>query len=196
MARWFLAYFLGCLLAAPILMIGWLLAFNAMGMISADGFGAAMAACILLIPFFFVGCVFLGAIPTPPTHYMLKGAERRDLFSYLLAGLISWGLMGLVLAILADPTLQAATGTRSAGVNVLGAALSTGIAGAVVLGILQLFAVTPPRNHHDKNAPHQDPHNPYTPGGGYPSLSQYAPQRPGQPHPQAPMPYDQQVPFS
>lgn len=107
--RWWWAYLVGCLAATPVLFLGGLIAFGADRMLGGQDPATVVLICIALMPLGWLACLALGALPTPMTYFILKGANRIGAISYALGGAVSWGAFGALIGVLNNTGLDQRT---------------------------------------------------------------------------------------
>lgn len=96
MARWLGAYALGCAFAAPILFIGGLASFQDHLGSSGTGFRELVVASFLLLIILFLVVSIVCLLPSLLMHFVMKGAQLRDVGSYVFGGAVTWALTNFV----------------------------------------------------------------------------------------------------
>lgn len=192
--RWIFAYFLGCLVATPIVMTGMILSFNAGGELGQSGIGFAMLVCMIMFPFFLILIMLVGILPTVPTYFTMKEWNRVEAFSYMFAGFLAWGLFGFFLSALAELSvaLNVRQGQPASEVSMLGLTLTAALAGSCVLALLWALSIRGNMPPPPQDTPPPPPPPPSGRGGGRPPRQPRQPRQERNPTPQA---YDPQVPF-
>lgn len=162
--RLIFAFFLGCLVATPVMLVGALLSFGAMDNLFQRGAGPGILALFTLLPITTFLTMLIGAVPTIPTHFTLQAWKSVAAWAYVVGGLASWTVFGFFFGILARlTTVNYTPQGDDTGASVWGITLTFALCGMIVLTGIWLVAIRKRQDDEDPRDGGWSPHNPYAP---------------------------------